>query len=166
MKTYDRLPLRGEFRFELYRKGKLLWVERVPNIVVNEGRNYILGGALGAATQLTQFYIAPFSNNYTPLITDTAATIVASAGEQTGYDEATRELWVPVTAAQIISNAATPAEFTFNVVSPTVIYGLFMSSASAKSAVTGTLIGAAKFATSRTVEDNDIGRATYGINAN
>lgn len=167
MNIVDSFRLIGRLRFELWRKGKLLWVEDVSNMIVNEGRNYILNSSLAAGTQLTQFFLAPFSTNYTPVLTETAATVAASAGEQTNYSEPTRVLWVPVTAAQIINNNASPSEFTFaGLGGPTLVYGLFLASASGKGATTGTLIAAARFSTARTVENGDVGRGTYGINAN
>lgn len=167
MNIIDRLPMQGRFGFRVFRKGALLWEAEAPNIIVNEGRNYILSSALGAGAQLVSFFLAPFTTNYTPVLADTAATIPGNSGEQTNYAEATRVAWVPVTAGQIITNSASPASFTFaGLGGPTLIYGLFLVSVSGKGATTGTLIGAARFSTARTVENGDIGLGVYGINAN
>ena len=58
-----------------------------PNIVVNEGLNYLLDAALSAATPLTAWYIAPFAADVTPGASLTAATFTATTTEFTNYDE-------------------------------------------------------------------------------
>lgn len=168
MNIIDRFALNGRWIFRLYRNKRLIWEEDVANLIVNEGRNYILNAGLSGGTQLTQWFLAPFSTNYTPVLTETAATVAASAGEQTNYSEPTRVLWVDAGASgQIINNTASPAEFTFaGLGGPTLVYGLFLASASGKGATTGTLWAAARFSTARTVENGDVGRGTYSVNAN
>jgi hypothetical protein len=114
----------------------------------------------GAA--VSSWYIGLYSGNYTPVITDTAATFPGSATEFTGYTNATRgALTAGAVSGGAWSNTATPFDFTFN--TGGTIYGGFISSASAKSATTGTLLSAVKFSASKTVASGEILRITAGI---
>ncbi|GAH04052.1 unnamed protein product, partial [marine sediment metagenome] len=49
--------LKGVFEVECYRKGKLIWVEKVENIITNEGLNHILDSVLhGAGENIATWY--------------------------------------------------------------------------------------------------------------
>lgn len=159
-----KILLGGVFEHEVIRDGKSLGVYRDRNIVVNEGLNHILGAVFNAATQITAWYVGIFEGNYTPLATDTAANITANSTECTAYDEATRVAWVEAApSGQSITNSASKATFTMNATK--TVYGAFLVSASAKSATTGTLVAASKFAAARSVVDNDSLLLTYTLSA-
>lgn len=120
------------------------------NRVVNEGLNYLLGAAFGGASQIAQFFIAPFSGNVTPVATWTGANFTAGATEFTAYTNATRPEWVRAPAAsQAIGNTASPAVFTYSAGGPYNLYGMALISASTKSATTGILAVATRFASPR-----------------
>jgi hypothetical protein len=154
------LKLGGVFEIEHWRKGELLSVEKVPNLVVNEGLNSILDIMFHGSTQITTWYVGLFEGNYTPVAGVTAATITAAATECTAYDESTRQAYVEAAASgQSITNSASKATFTFN--ASKTIYGAFLVSASAKSATTGTLFSAARFGSSKAVADDDQMLLTY-----
>jgi len=134
------------------------------NIIVNQGLDHILDVILHAATQVTTWYIAPFEGNYTPVATDTAANITANSTESTAYDESTRVEYVEAAASsQSITNAASVAVFTIN--DTKTMFGAFLVSASAKSATTGSLLAASRFATSRAVIAADVLQVTYTLTA-
>lgn len=119
-----------------------------PNRVVGEGLNHLLNLLPGHDTSAA-LYIAPFSGNVTPASNWTGANWVALATEFTGYDESTRLPWTTVAAtAQQLTNAAAlaAATLTFATGGPYTIRGAALASASAKSATTGRLIAAARFA--------------------
>jgi hypothetical protein len=124
------------------------------NIMPTEGLNYVLNSAVRGLAQLTSWYIGLFEGNYTPVLADTAATFPGSATESTAYAESTRQAYTTVAASGgVLTNAAAVATFTANATK--TWYGGFLTSASAKSAITGTLLSAAKFATSKTVDSTD-----------
>ena len=146
----QHINLGGVFTHEVIRDGKSLGVQSDHNIVVDEGLDHFLDVALAGATQITSWYIGIFEGNYTPVNTDTAANITANSTESTAYDEATREIWVDdAISSHTIDNQTTRADFTINATK--TIYGAFFVSASAKSATTGTLVAASRFAASRAV---------------
>ena len=123
-----------------------------PNLLVNEGLNYILNAALGGQSQVAAFYIAPFSGNVTPTAGWTGANFAASATEFTAYTNSTRLPWttVPSTAKAIGNSAAlAAATATFSAGGPYNLYGIGLTQASAKSANTGVLVAAVRFGTPR-----------------
>ena len=153
----DRLGrMRGIMPAEFHgREYALIDDDSVHNIMCTEGLNYLLDAAIRAQTQITPWYVAIFEGNYTPVLGDTAATIVASATESTAYTEAVRQTYTLVAAAAgVLTNAAAPAVFTMNATK--TIYGGFITGASAKSATTSKLISAAKFSSSKAVESTDV----------
>ena len=150
--------------------GKIIRAERVidefecKNIVVNQGLNYLLGASLGAQSVVTAWYIGLFSNNYTILSSDTAATIAASAGEVTQYTAGVRQTWSSSPpASQAISSSATQASYTFN--ATLTVYGAFLISSSAIGGTSGTLFSGAQFGSPKSVVNSDILQLTYTFTA-
>lgn len=160
----NKLEVGGKFIVEHRRQGELLSIEETPNIVVNEGLNSILDIMFHGATQITTWYIGIFEGNYNPVATVTAATIASASTESTAYDESSRVEYNEAAATgQSITNAANKATFSMN--ASKTIYGAFLVSASAKSATTGTLFAASKFASSKAVSNGDELLVTYQLNA-
>ena len=123
-----------------------------PNLLVNEGLNYLLNAALGGASPVAAFYIAPFSGNVTPAASWTGANFAANATEFTAYSNGTRLPWTtaPSTAQSIGNSAAVAASTaTFNAGGPYNVYGVGLLQASAKGATTGVLVAAVRFASPR-----------------
>lgn len=160
-----KLKTAGYFTYTHLRDGKVIDSWQEPNIVVDEGINYIMDAALSGGTPITTFYLGVFKNNYTPLSTDVAATFPGAgvANEaNTEYDEATRPTWTEAgVSAKVITNSASPASFTFN--TTITIYGAFLVSTNTKAGTTGKLIAASKFAASRAMIDNDVLQITYTL---
>lgn len=120
------------------------------NLVVNEGLDYLLNAAFGGGAAVTQFFLAPFSGNVTPVATWTGANFAANATEFTAYANATRPQWVEANAtAQTISNAASQAEFVFSAGGPYNLYGMALLSSNVKGGTAGILVAATRFATPR-----------------
>lgn len=142
----SRLFVGGAFRHSV--NGGDVAIDK--NLVVNEGLNYLLSTAFGGGAQISQFFIAPFSANVTPVATWTGANFTASATEFTAYAGSTRLEWVRGAAAsQAIGNTASPAVFTYSAGGPYNLYGMALLSASAKSATTGILAVATRFSAPR-----------------
>jgi len=160
-----KFKIGGIFTYEHIRDGKVIDTWKEPNIVVNEGLNYILDAAFSAGSPLTSWYIALFKNNYTPIAANVAATFFGAgvANEATTeYSEATRVAWVEAgPSSQVISNSASPAVFTF--ASAISIYGAALVSSSAKAATSGKLAAASKFASVRVMQIADVLNVTYTL---
>lgn len=142
----------------------VLSVEDVSNLIPTEGLNYMLGTALTGVAQSSTWYIALFEGNYTPVAGVTAATFPAAATESTAYAETNRVTWTPGSiAAGSVSNTASKAVFTMNATK--TIYGIAQTSVATKSATTGVLISAARFAASKAVVATDVLNVTSTITA-
>lgn len=160
----QKLQIGGVFHGQIVRDGKVIDEWEDPNLVVDEGLNALLNIMFHGDTQIGTWYLAPFEGNYTPVAGVTAATITAASTECTAYDEATRVAYNEAAAAsKSITNSANKATFTFNATK--TIYGAFLVSNSTKSGTTGTLFSAARFATSKSVADDDQLLLTYTFNA-
>ena len=154
----------GFFEGQIVRDGKVIDEFSDHNLVVNEGLDAILNIMFHGSTQITTWYIGLFEGNYTPVATVTAATIVAAATECTAYSQSTRQAYdEAASSGQSITNSASRATFTFN--ASKTIYGAFLTSLATKSGTTGTLLSAAKFGTSKSVESGDELLLTYTFTA-
>lgn len=160
----NKLTVGGVFHVDHVRDGEVIDSWSSQNLVTNEGLNHILGVEFNGSTQITTWYIGLFEGNYTPVAAVTAATITAASTECTAYAAATRVEYVEAApASQSITNSASRASFVFNATK--TIYGAFLVSASAKSATTGTLFAASRFAASKAVVADDELLVTYTIAA-
>ena len=133
-------------------QGDVLDVAVDPNLLTDEGLNYILNAALGGQSQVGAFYLAPFSGNVTPAAGWTGANFAANATEFTAYTNSTRLPWTTVAStAKAIGNSAAiaAATATFSAGGPYNLYGIGLTQASAKSATTGVLVAAVRFGTPR-----------------
>jgi len=158
----ESTKLSGRYDLELRRTNGEVEFFSDENLIVDEGLNSILNVQLSGNTQITTWYLGVFEGNYTPLASVDAATITSASTESTAYDAATRVEWVDVAStAKSITNSASRASFVFNATK--TIYGAFLVSASAKSATTGTLFSAARFATAKTVDSGDELLLTYTV---
>lgn len=153
----------GTFYGQILRDGVVIDEWDVHNLIVNQGLDHILGVEFTGTAQITSWYMAPFTNNYTPVGTDTAASIATNAGESSAYSGSTRQPYVGVEASQQVSNAASPANFTFT--GAATIYGAFLISSSAFNATTGILFAAALFPAPKPVAIGDQLLLTYAFGA-
>lgn len=158
----DNLKVGGVFEFRHIRDGVEIDRWESKNIVVTQGLNYLLNAGLHNAVASGSWYVGIFSGNYTPISTDTAATIASNATESTAYTEATRPLWNEDEASGgSITNSANKATFTIN--ASATIYGAFLVSDSTKAGAAGTLFAASRFAVPRTVAAEDQLLVTYTV---
>ena len=158
---------KGLFEVECYRKGKLIWKEKVSNLVTNEGLNHMLDVAVHGKTLISPFYCVMFEDDYTPLAADDYAA--PGFTETTAYDEATRPEYEEAAASgQSITNSANKAVFTIDA-TKTMYGAALMGGSSTKSnatdAATHVLLCAAAFAASRAVVDDDVINLTYTLSA-
>ena len=145
----NAIPM-GVFDVDHRRGGDLIARVAGSNVIPTEGLDHILSTVVAGGSQVLTWYMALFEGNVTPGASLTAATFTATTTECTAYDEAARVAFQEGAAAGgVIDNAANRALFTMNATK--TVYGGALLSASAKSATTGTLLAAARFATPRNV---------------
>jgi len=147
---------------------RLMWTEEVHNIVTNEGLDHILNVVLHGATQITTWYCTLVESDTAPAAGMTYATPVYT--ESTAYDEATRPEYEEAAASsQSITNSANKATFTIS--DTKTMYGASLvgggtdPTVKGNTAGGGTLLCYAKFASSRSVVDDDVLNLTYTISA-
>lgn len=141
------------------------------NILPIQGLNIVLDVAIGATAKEAAWYVYIFKNNYTPIATNTASNSCGAAGlhgecQDADYDVPTTNrpaYTIVAAAAGVITNAASKA--SFQIADSITVYGAGVVSSQAKTATTGYLLAAKKFAASRAVVDDDVLYVTYQITA-
>lgn len=135
--------------------GNLKWRDTIENIVVNAGINYALDAALSGGSPITSWYLGLLSASPTVAAGDTMASH-SGWTEVTAYDEAAHQAWTDGgVSSQSVSNSGSVATFTISTDS-TDVGGAYLTSASAKSASTGTLYAAGAFtAGNKSLDDGD-----------
>lgn len=131
------------------------------NLVPIEGLNLALGNLWTGVTAVTLWYIGLLQTPYAPVATVKASTLASFATECTAYAATTRPLFVAgAIAGGAVSNAASLAIFTFT--ADSIIYGSFVSSASAKGSAAGVLSSVVSFASPKTKEAGSTLRVLVG----
>jgi hypothetical protein len=149
--------------------GKLKWVSlENPNVMTNEGLNHLLDVLLHGSTQISDWFVIPFENDYTPLATNTYAS--PGITECTAYNEANRVAFNEAAASgQSVTNSANKA--TFNMNATKTVYGAALvgggTAADTKgdTAGGGILLCAAKFSASKPCESGDTLKITATVSA-
>jgi len=160
--------LDGTFVVECYRKGKLIWTEKAPNVCTAEGLNALLDIMFHAATQITTWYLEIYESDTAGADGLTYATPTYTPC--TSYDEATRPAFNEAAASgKSITNSANKGVFTISATK--TIYGVALvgggtdGDTKGDAAGGGTLFSAGKFAASKACEDDDVLNVTYTLTA-
>lgn len=127
-------------------QGNIVAESEWENIVVNDGLDYLLEVGLCGHTQIFPWYIGLTDGTPTVNAADTPASH-AGWTEVTGYDEATRQEWIPDSSDvsdQSVDNASNPATFTITN-NGTTIGGAGLFSNNTKGGSTGRLYAAGAF---------------------
>lgn len=155
----DRLMIRGTVRAQ--KRGEE--EEETCNLIVGEGLNYLIGVATGSVAQIGSWYVAVFSGDVTVQNSWTAANFAATATEVTQYLSATRPAWTPgAVASGARDSFASKAAFQ-STADGVVIRGAALVSASGKSSTGGTLMGAARLTTDKTLDTDETLDVGYGL---
>lgn len=138
------------------------------NLLVTEGINHLLNVALGTATKISAWYIAPFSGSAAPAANWTASNFASNATEITstteGFSEVTRQqASFGTAAAGVINNYSSKASFTIECSTTLNILGAGLLSSNTRGGTTGTLMSAVKFESARVLADGDIWQAGYQV---
>lgn len=109
----QKMSISSLWAMEHWRKDRLLNKQIAENVVPDEFINHALDVVLSGGTQITAWYLAVFSDDYTPLSTDTYAS--PGYTEADGYDETTRPQWDEAgVSSKEITNSASKATFTMD----------------------------------------------------
>lgn len=122
--------------------------EVAPNLVTDEGINYLLGAAINGATPDSGWHLAPYFGTGAPAATVTALTFAGVQQEFVNYSEAARPAWTVTPGALSLSNAAAAALITINQANQTV-RGIGVMSVGTKSATSGVLLALNPFASAK-----------------
>lgn len=151
-----------EYLVEVVKDGVVIDAEVVHNLMPVEGINHLLSVGLLGGSQVAQWYVSLYENDYAPQPTDVAATFPALAGESTAYTSATRVPLLPGTPAGGVSdNATNKAEFEFTATK--TIRGGAIQSVGTKGGTAGVLLSAVRFASPKQVESGAVLRVTAGL---
>lgn len=158
------LDLKGRYVVEhLDRNGDFKGEYEIPNGIVDEGLNHILGTTFNGVAQVATWYIGLVDNVGWTAFAD-ADTLSSHAGwsESTDYTEANRVAWTEgAAAARSMTNAVT-CDFSINATGN--LKGIFISSNNVKSTGnTGTLWSTAAFSSVVSTENGDTLKVTYTI---
>ena len=156
----------GIFTAELFDKyGKLKWREVFPNLVVTQGKNFLLDNGLAGSAYTAAFYLGLISSvTYTAIVAgDTAASHTgwteAGATNAPAYSGARR---TAVWAAASAGSKALSAALSFTFTSAGTVKGAFLSTAPTVDAVTGALYSAGLFSADRAgIVSGDILNVSY-----
>jgi hypothetical protein len=165
--SIEKVKAGGVFTIQCFDKdGNLKWEDKTPNLVVNEGLQYMneqfFKGSSYTAGWFLGLYGAALSNDPAP-----GDTMASHAGwtEVTDYSEATRPaatFGTPTLAdPSVISNAGSIAVFSIN--DTATVGGAFLTSDNTKGGTTGILFSAADFQApgDRAVVSGDVINLTY-----
>lgn len=158
---------KGVFHFQQIRNGKIIDEWDADNVVVIEGRTHLLDVGLHGSAQIGSWYIGIYSGSVSPDESYTGASVSSTVTEiSDSYTPASRPAWDESSAVSgDISNAASPAAFTFS--GAKTVNGAFLISQSIRgggSDAGSTLMACANFTTARSVADADVLNVTYSLN--
>jgi len=171
-KFLDKMPLRGKYHIvHKAADGNVIDEETIDNIVVNEGKDYILNAAInGSATVISAWYFAPWGAAHTPAATDTYA--IPGYTEETAYTvsgSAVRGEWaVGASSGQSVTNAVAT---TITATAAITLYGIGVvgggtaASTQGDTAGGGILLSNAAFAASKTLAIDETLDITYTLSA-
>jgi hypothetical protein len=147
--------------------------ERVDyNLIPAEGIAHILNVVFGADSKVANWYLAPYSNNYTPTSAITAQNFHSLAaeigGSPEGYSQSTRPIWndSPASAGRI-GNVAVGPRATFTIVTASTLAingaGLLSTNVKIPGSSWGILASATKFSATRTLNNTDSFELGYEV---
>jgi hypothetical protein len=164
-RAMDKFLIGGYFEFWCYKPdGSLRWYKKTHNIYTIEGITYILTTIFKGGTRVDPLYVGLNATN-TPAAGWTMANNGTTWTESVIYSQATRQEFIDgAITSGTLSNSGNEATFTIN--NTGTIYGAFISTGSAKSGTTGSLICSCNFTEgSRAVVSGDSLKSRYTVGA-
>ena len=142
--------------------GEVVSSETAHNLMPDVGVHHTLDVLMNGAAQVTQWYLLPYGNTYTPQRVDTAATFPTLAGEITTYPGSTRPaIETGAATGGSVTNSSNRVELSFPAL--TTVQGAAIISTPTKGAAAGILLSAVKFPSPKIVDSDSILRVLVGI---
>lgn len=167
MVEIQKVGLGGVFTATCYDKdGNLKWTEDFPNLVVNEGLQFINQQVFLGANYTASWYMGLVN---TGAVYNAANTMSAHVTwtENTDYLQSTRPLIVFTTPTTANPSVATSDIVTFTISANATIAGAFITTSNTKAGTTGTLLSAGNFTVGdRGLVSGDTLNVTYTFSAN
>ncbi len=152
----------------LDREGNLKFTDSVDNVCTIEGLNKLLDVMFHGVTQITDWYLVIFENDYTPV--EAGSYAVPGYTESVAYDELTRPVFTETAAsAKSMSNSASKATYTMN--ASKTLYGSALVGGGTAAATKGDTAGggvlyaAAKYTSAKPVDAGDTFKVTCTLTA-
>lgn len=143
MQTKMQVP-HSIIKTECFLNGELQWAEEVPNMVFDDGVNFLLSQFFSGADYTATWYVGLIDSGATFAESDTMA-LHPGWTENSNYDAAGRPaVTFGPAASKTISNIDSRASFTINGVGGTIA-GTFIATDSTKNGSAGTVYSAALF---------------------
>ena len=146
---------KGVYHAQHFRKGELIDEWEFENVITNQGLIQALNVMFAGVSPITSWYIGVFQNNYSPVATDTASSIVGNAGEFTGYSGGARPTFTAAQATSTPTVTNSAAKATFNFTGSATLTGAFLISSATPGSNSGVLYSAAQFGSSKSVANTD-----------
>lgn len=155
---------KGVYTVSIYgADGSLKSSDTFKNLIPNEGLIDILKCWNGQATAGSK-YIGLGTATYTPVATETGATVSTSVAEFVGYNESARPQWViPTITGTTVDNSASLAVFTANTTATVKV--VFLITDSTKGGTAGKLESVVNLPTARALSSGDVIKIQYGVTA-
>lgn len=136
------------------------WEDKIENLVVNTGLDYLLDAGLSNGTQIGTWYVGLLAASPSPLATWTATQV--GANDFTAYSETVLQTFTDGgVSSQSLDNSASKATFSINADSSSV-GGAFLISTNAKGTPAGTVYSAGAFSGgNKAADDGDTLEVTY-----
>ncbi len=151
-----------DFSVECYdRKGKLLWVERIHNLVVDEGLNDSLDKYFKGSNYTAAHYVGLTKGSPTFAASDTMSSH-SGWTEFTDYSGSNRPtLTLGSVSGKSVDNSANKAEFTAS--ASETVGGCFVTTGQSKGGTTGILYGGGAFSSNHSVQSGYVLRVTVTL---
>lgn len=162
LKAKNKTAFRGDYKVCIYSEdGQLKSIDELKNLIPTEGLLEFLKLINGQSSAGNK-YIGLGTATYTPVATETGATVSGNVAEWVGYTESTRPQWIiPSVTTNTIDNSASLAVFTSN--SGATLKNVFLISDSTKGGTTGKLFSILSLPSARTLVSGDVIRIQFGL---
>lgn len=139
-----------------------------PNIVTNQGINYILDAGLSGGTQITAWKVAVFKTDTTPAAGHTYASPSYTEIADADVDENARQAFTDAgVSGQSLSNTASPAVYTFagtiTAYGASIVGGGSGAATIADTGGGGTYYAGSQYAAEKDMTDDDTLTTTYTL---
>ncbi len=162
VKGKDKPAFRHTIELSIYSAdGELKSFDKVHNLIPTEGLVEFLKLINGQSSSATK-YIGLGTATYTPVATETGATVSGNTAEWVGYSESTRPAWtIPSITTNTVDNSASLAVFTST--STATLKNVFLITDSTKGGTAGKLFSILTLPSARSLIPTDVIKIQFGL---